>query len=94
MGVAYSADIDRTREVLIQAALGVPDRLDDPEPAVVLLGLGPSAVNWSVQVWARADQFGNVKQAAIRAVKLALDEAGIGIPFPQLDVHLARDQQG
>ena len=91
VGVAYSADIDRTREVLAQAAQNVPGGMDDPEPAVVLLGLGDSAVNWSVRVWAKADEFGDVKQAAIRAVKLALDEAGIEIPFPQMDVHMAKE---
>ncbi len=64
--------------------------LDDPEPAVVLLDLGDSAVNWSVRVWAKSDEFGDVKQAATRAVKVALDEAGIEIPFPQMDVHLTK----
>jgi small conductance mechanosensitive channel len=92
VGVAYSADIDRTREILTQAAQSVPGGLDDPALAVILLGLGDSAVNWSVRVWARADDFGDVKQAAIRAVKVALDEAGIGIPFPQMDVHLVKEE--
>lgn len=88
VGVDYSADVDRTREVLTQAARAVPGALEDPAPAVVLLGLGDSAVNWTVFVWAKAEEFGDVRQAAIRAVKMALDEAGIGIPFPQMDVHL------
>ena len=88
VGVAYSADIDRTREVLTQAAQNVPGALDDPEPAIVLLDLGDSCVNWSVRVWAKSDEFGAVKQAATRAVKLALDEANIEIPFPQMDVHV------
>ncbi len=92
VGVAYSADIDRTREVLTHAAQTVPLGLDDPAPAVILLGLGPSAINWSIQVWARADQFGDVRQATIRAVKVALDEAGIAIPFPQMDVHVVKSE--
>lgn len=92
VGVDYSADIDRTREVLTQAAQDVPGALEDPAPAVVLLGLGDSAVNWTVFVWAKADEFGEVRQAAIRAVKTALDGAGIGIPFPQMDVHLDKPQ--
>ena len=91
VGVAYSADIDRTREVLTQAVQNVPGKLDDPEPATVLLDLGDSCVNWSVRVWARSDDFGAVKQAATRAVKLALDEANIEIPFPQMDVHVANE---
>lgn len=91
VGVAYSADIDRTREVLTEAAQHVPGALDDPPPAVVLLDLGDSCVNWSVRVWANSDEFLAVKQAATRAVKLALDEADIEIPFPQMDVHVSNE---
>ncbi len=90
VGVDYAADIDRTRLVLTSAAFQVPGRLEDPAPAVVLVDLGASAVNWSVRVWARTSEFGDVKQAMIRSVKLALDEAKISIPYPQMDVHLDR----
>ena len=92
VGVSYAADVDRTREILTQAARGVPSVLTDPEPAVILLDLGDSAVNWSVRVWAKADDFGEVKQAATRAVKVALDEAAIEIPFPQMDVRLTKTE--
>lgn len=88
VGVAYDADIDHTREVLQGALANVEGMLDDPEPAIVLLGLGASSVDWSVRVWANKDDFLAVKQSAIRAVKMALDAADIGIPFPQMDVHL------
>ena len=91
VGVAYSTDIDRTREVLTQASQNVPGALDDPEPSIVLLDLGDSCVNWSVRVWAKTDEFTAVKQAATRAVKLALDEANIEIPFPQMDVHVTNE---
>jgi len=90
VGVSYAADIDHTREVLTKAAGTVPGALDDPEPAIILLDLGDSAVNWSVRVWAKSEEFGDVKQAATRAVKVALDKAGIDIPFPQMDVHLTK----
>ncbi len=92
VGVDYGADIDKTRQVLEEAAANVEGRLDDPEPAVVLGDLGDSSVNWAVRVWANADDYWPVKQATTRAVKQALDAAGIPIPFPQLDVHL--DQAG
>jgi small conductance mechanosensitive channel len=88
VGVDYSADIDRTRELLVQAASSVEGRLEDPEPAVILLSLGASSVDWSVRVWAPTSDFGAVKQATIRAVKKTLDEANIGIPYPQMDVHV------
>lgn len=88
VGVSYAADIDRTREVLTRAAASVAGGLADPAPEVFLQGLGASSVNWTVRVWAKTADFGNVKQAAVRAVKMALDEARIEIPFPQMDVHL------
>ena len=88
VGVDYSADIDQTRELLMKAAQSVEGQLQDEEPAVVLLNLGASSVDWSVRVWAPTSDFAAVKQATIRAVKRTLDEAGIGIPYPQMDVHL------
>jgi small conductance mechanosensitive channel len=88
VGVSYSADIDETREVLTKAARSVSGGLADPEPAVVLLELGGSSVDWTVRVWANTPEFWDVKQATTGAVKRALDEAGIEIPFPQMDVHL------
>ena len=94
VGAAYDADIDQTRQLLEEAARRVEGVLEDPEPAVVLLGLGASSVDWSVRVWANSDDFGAVKQATIREVKNTLDKAGIGIPFPQMDVHLDDPRKG
>jgi small conductance mechanosensitive channel len=87
VGVAYDADLDRTREVLQEAAKNVPGRLEDEDIQVVLLELGDSSVNWQVRVWAPSADYFPVKDATTRAVKMALDQAGITIPFPQLDVH-------
>ena len=88
MGTDNIAGVDIP--VLEEAVRGVEGVLDDPEPAVILLGLGLSSVDWSARVWARAEDFGAVKQASIRAVKTALDNAGIEIPFPQMDVHVTQ----
>ena len=88
VGVDYTADIDHTREVLQGALAKIEGMLDNPEPAVALVALGASSVDWVVRVWAETPDFFAVKESATRAVKYALDEAGIGIPFPQMDVHL------
>ena len=87
VGTDYAADVDRTREVLERAARAVPGRLEDRDPQIVLAELGASSVDWQVRVWVSSDNFWPVKEATTRAVKVALDEAGIGIPFPQVDVH-------
>lgn len=71
VGVDYAADIDRTREVLERAIAGVAGQLTDKEAQVVLNGLGASSVDWAVRVFCATSDFLTVKQATIRAVKLA-----------------------
>jgi small conductance mechanosensitive channel len=88
VGVSYEADIDATRAALDRALAAAPLVLQDPAPAVVLVGLGASSVDWQVRGWARSAEFFDAKQQLIRAVKLELDRSGISIPFPQMDVHL------
>jgi len=87
VGSDYSADIDKTREILLKAASAVKPILNDPAPAVFLSELGDSSINWSVRVWVKKEDFWDVQDALTRDVKYALDGAGIGIPFPQMDVH-------
>ena len=87
VGVEYTADIDKTRAVLEKAAKSV--KRTETEPFQIFLsGLGDSSVNWQVRVPASPIEYWDVYQATIRAVKMELDQAGIGIPFPQRDVHL------
>jgi small conductance mechanosensitive channel len=88
VGVAYDADIDATRTALERAVTMVPQAVREPKPDVVLVGLGDSAVTWMARVWATQADNSPAKQDLIRAVKMELDRAGIGIPFPQMDVHL------
>ncbi len=88
VGVGYAADIDRTYETLMRAACAIPGTLETPAPEIVLLELANSSVNWSVRVWSQSAEFGLMKQRTIRAIKLALDQAAIEIPFPQMDVNL------
>jgi small conductance mechanosensitive channel len=88
VGVTYSANIAQTRAALMEAAMKVEGRLDDPAPAVFLSDLGDSSVNWSVRVWATTANFWDVKERLVEQVKVTLDEKGLEIPFPQMDVHL------
>lgn len=88
VGVEYGADIDRTREVLEGAVKTMEGVLDEPAPQIFLKELGGSSVDWEVRVWVKTSEYWDVHQRGVRAVKKALDEAGLGIPFPQMDVHL------
>ncbi|MEZ4819292.1 MAG: mechanosensitive ion channel family protein [Bdellovibrionota bacterium] len=88
VGIEYAADMDQTREILLAAAQNTEHVLSDPATAVVMTGLGASSVDWSVRVWVASEHFWPVSDQLIKNVKNALDKAGIGIPFPQMNVHL------
>lgn len=95
VGVDYGADLEKTRDVLTAAAESLGDQVVQGEGrghTVLLDGLGDSAVNWKVMAWAKSADFLAVKQALTAAVKNHLDAAGIGIPFPQMDVHLDKEE--
>ena len=91
VGAEYSADIDATRAALEKAASNIPGMLKDPAPQVFLKALGSSSVDWQVRIWCKTADFWDVWQATTQACKATLDAAGIGIPFPQQDVHLDAD---
>jgi len=92
VGVEYSADIARTRQVLLEAAQSVEEGLADPAPAIVLGELADSSVNWTVRLWVNSADFWPVKDKLTERVKNALDAAGLGIPFPQMEVHLRKSE--
>lgn len=89
VGVAYGSDMDRTREVLIEAAAGVDFRNPVKDPVVLLVEFGDSAVLFDVSVWTNDPWTSRVNRSLLNyAVWHALGDAGITIAFPQMDVHL------
>ncbi len=87
VGTDYGADTDEVRAILQKVAENVEGGLSEPAPAVFLKALGGSSVDWQVRVWCKTEDFWAVHERTVRDVKKALDEAGVGIPFPQMDVH-------
>ncbi len=88
VGTDYPADIDATREVLLEAARSVEGRIEEKGEQAALTGLCDSSIAWQVRVWAKPDDYFRLKQELTRQVKYKLDEAEIGIPYPQMDIHL------
>lgn len=91
VGTDYTADLQKTRETLCAAAESLKEHLiegDGRGYQVALGDLGDSAIGWTVRFWTSADDFWSVKESLTTAVKNQLDDAGIGIPFPQMDVHV------
>lgn len=93
VGVDYSADLDETRRALENATNALSDQIipgDDRGSAVVLNELGDSAVEWKVRIWVASADYWPLKESLTGEIKRQLDAVNIGIPFPQLDVHLNR----
>lgn len=88
VGIEYSADLNKSREVLLAAVDSIEGGLKDPEPVVYLKELGGSSIDWSIRVWSKTEDFWAVRERMTQAIKEHLDAADIGIPFPQMDVHL------
>ena len=88
VGTSYPASIPQTRDVLLAAVQGIEGLHAEPAPVAYLVDLGDSSINWSVRVWSNTPDYWAVRERVTQSIKSALDEAGIGIPFPQMDVHL------
>lgn len=87
VGIAYKESIPRAREVLLEAVRGVEGVIGEPAPTVVTTELGGSSVNLKVMVWVSdAELERPVFVRVLEASKLALDRAGIEIPYPHLQL--------
>ena len=90
-GVAYDADLSVVKKVL-QEVLAADERvLKDPEPTIVVGELADSSVNFLCRPWVNSADYWPVLWDTTEIVKRRFDEAGIGIPFPQMDVHLDKN---
>ena len=88
VGTDYGADLTETRTVLEEVATSIEGGLSDPAPQVYLSELGASSIDWAVRVWAPTEEYWTVRERLTNQIKEALDARDIGIPYPQMDVHL------
>lgn len=88
VGVDYSTDMKLALETLKKAPALCPTVLSDPAPAVWFDGFDASSINLVVAVWFKPADFLQTKNDLYIAIKQVLDEAGISIPFNQLDVKI------
>ena len=94
IGVGYDDDLRKAKQVL-EGVVAMEDRLlKEPEPLIAVGELGASSVDILVRPWVKTSDYFATKCALTENIKLALDDAGISIPFPQMDLHLNQDAPG
>ena len=90
-GVGYGADLHLVERVIRDTITADPRFLPEPEPTVKVDALGESSVDFLVRAWvARPDYFGFWKDMN-REVKVALDAAGVEIPFPNRTIRVVKE---
>lgn len=92
-GIGYDDDLRAAKALLEEIAANDPLVLADPEPMVAVKELGDSSVNFTYRVWVNTPDYWTVYFDTVEKVKLAFDDNGISIPFPQMDVHLDQTKE-
>lgn len=90
VGIAYDSDIKKAKEILMNTMSKDEKILQDPEPFVGVSELADSSINLAVRPWATPENYWDVYFRTLEACKNALDDGGVTIPFPQVDVHLEK----
>lgn len=94
-GVAYGDDLKKGQEVLLKLAADNAMVLKLPaEPQIFVDELGDNAVVLRLRCWAANVDYWTVRRALTEQGKLALEAAGLTIPFPQRELHLVNAGNG
>lgn len=84
---SYNDDINKVESVLLEVCRRHPLVSEEPAPFARLSSHLDSALEYTVRVWCRSEDYWTVYYDLVKSVKYAFDENGISIPYPQLDVN-------
>ena len=87
VGIAYKEDIERVQKILMAVADANPLCLEEPKPLFILIGFGDSSVNIQFSVWAKRENFLELKNSIQIEIKQAFDREGVEIPFPHRTIY-------
>ena len=87
IGVAYKEDLKRVQEVILEVVDRNPLCLEEPKPILIAQGFGDSSIDYLLGVWAKRENFLEVRNRLQREIKETFDQEGIEIPFPQRSLH-------
>jgi small conductance mechanosensitive channel len=92
VGIGYGDDINKAFKTILAVVKKDKRALSSPAaPMVAVNGLGESSVDMTIRVWCDREDYWAMKFDLTKAIKEALDKAGISIPFPQRDMHIVYD---
>lgn len=86
-GIGYDDDFEEAKDIIKDIIASNEKILSEPEPLVRVGEHAGSSVNIFTRVWVKTKDAINVNFDMHEDVKRRFDEAGIGIPYPQMDIH-------
>lgn len=93
-GAGYDDDLRKVKSIL-EKLVSEDDRVlkeEGREPFVRMTEMADSSINFTVRVWAKAADYWAIYFDMMEKVKLAFDQEGISIPFPQVDAHIYQEK--
>jgi small-conductance mechanosensitive channel len=95
VGVDYGTPAQRVIDLLVEVAKANPKVIANPEPKAYFTDFGDSSLDFTLRFWVDDFNDGYSTRSDISvAVQDALAQAGIGVPFPQRDLHLVSVSPG
>lgn len=91
-GISYGDDLRKAKEILEKVVSEDERVLPEPKPIIAVSELANSSVNFVVRPWVNSADYWPFFWHMQETVKLRFDEAGITIPFPQMEVHVNQNQ--
>ncbi|MFW5815790.1 MAG: mechanosensitive ion channel family protein [Wenzhouxiangella sp.] len=87
IGVSYDDDLKLAQATIRRVIEGHDKVLADPEPAILVMELGESSVDFAVRPWVLAEDYWTTRSDLLESLKTELEAAGCSIPYPQRDIH-------
>lgn len=86
--VSYQDDLEKVKDVLQTVIESNPLIFEDPAPIIAVTGQKDWSIDFDLKAWCKTEDYWDVYYYLQEQVKYAFDEAGITIPFPQMEVRL------
>ncbi|MGO2236073.1 mechanosensitive ion channel protein [Marinomonas sp. UCMA 3892] len=92
IGISYDADIRLAKQIMEEIVNADERILKDPKCLIAVSELADSSVNFFLRPWVASGDYWAVRAELLEKIKYTFDERGVGIPYPQMDVHVHKQE--
>jgi len=92
-GISYNDDIQKAKDILNRLIEEDSRILKTPASLIAVSELADSSVNLVCRPWVKPGDYWGVYFDLLEKGKIALEEGGLSIPYPQNDVHVYNNNQ-